>query len=197
MIKKRRWISWAVVGLLVALAVLATWVVVRRREAEAGLASGPVATLMVSSRSFPDGGTIPATFTCDSSNVSPPLSISGVPALTKSIIITVDDRDAPIGFVHWVVFNVPPDVREIPEAAGSRPGRLGRALRGTNDFDELGYGGPCPPFGTHHYVFRVSAADTTLDLPEGATKALLAAAARKHVLAEGQIIGQYRRRSRR
>lgn len=194
MSKKRRWIAGATVGLLVALAVSATWAAVRRRENEAGLASGPVAALTVSSPSFPDGGSMPAMFTCDGSNVSPALRISGVPARTKSIIITVDDRDAPIGFVHWVVFNVPPDVRTIPEASGSRPGGLERALRGKNDFDQLGYGGPCPPLGTHRYVFRVSAVDTTVDLPEGATKAQLRAAVRNHVLAEGQVTGRYRHR---
>jgi Raf kinase inhibitor-like YbhB/YbcL family protein len=195
MITHRRWIPRAAVGLMLALAVLATWVAKRRREAGAGFASGPVGTLAVSSPDFLDGGPIPATFTCDGSNVSPALGISGVPATAKSIIITVADLDAPIGFVHWIVFNVPPDVREIPKAAGSTPGPLGGAHQGQNDFDQLRYGGPCPPLGTHRYVFRVSAVDAMLDLPEGATKRQLAAAARNRVLAEGQIIGRYRHRS--
>jgi hypothetical protein len=193
MTKGRRWIWWAVVLPPCILAVLAAGIGVLRHEARADFVDGSVAALMVSSAAFADGGRMPATYTCDGSNVSPPLTIAAVPPATKSLLILVDDLDAPIGFVHWIVFNVRPETLVIPEAAASKPGQLDRALQGRTDFDQVGYGGPCPPFGTHRYLFRVYALATTLLLPEGATKPQVAAAAKHHVLAEGRITGVYHR----
>lgn len=191
--KTRTWISWASLGLVSILALAAIGIGKLRRGGRADFVSGPVAALRVSSSSFSDGGRMPATLTCKGGNVSPALTIAVVPADTKSIAIIADDLDAPIGFVHWIVFNVPPDMAEIPEGAGSTPGHLPRALQGKNDFDQTGYAGPCPPLGEHRYIFRVYALGTMLDLPEGATKQQVVAAARDQVLAEGKIIGLYRR----
>jgi Raf kinase inhibitor-like YbhB/YbcL family protein len=191
--KSRRWISWALIVLVSIVALAAVSIGILRRAARADFVGGPVAALTVSSSSFVDGGRIPATYTCKGSSVSPALTIAAVPAETKSIAIIADDLDAPVGFVHWVVFNVPPGMLEIPEGAGSGPGHLPGALQGKNDFDRVGYAAPCPPLGEHRYIFRIYALRTMLDLPQGATKPQVVAAAKDHVLAEGQIVGLYRR----
>jgi Raf kinase inhibitor-like YbhB/YbcL family protein len=167
--KTRRRIPWPSIGLVSIVAISAAWLAVLRRAARADFVSGPVAALTVSSSSFSDGGRIPATYTCKGSNVSPALTIAAVPAETKSIAIIADDLDAPIGFVHWVVFNVPPEMLEVPEGAGSAPGHLPGALQGKNDFARVGYAAPCPPLGAHRYIFRMYALGTMLDLPAGAT----------------------------
>jgi Raf kinase inhibitor-like YbhB/YbcL family protein len=191
--KTSRWTRWALIVLVSIAAIGAAGIGILRRAARADFVSGPVAPLTVSSSSFADGGRIPTTYTCQGGNVSPALTIAAVPTDTKSIAIIADDLDAPVGFVHWVVFNVPPEMLEIPEGAGSTPGHLPRALQGKNDFDRVGYAAPCPPLGEHRYIFRMYALGTVLDLPQGATKPQVVAAAKGHVLAEGQIVGLYRR----
>jgi Raf kinase inhibitor-like YbhB/YbcL family protein len=137
---------------------------------------------------------IPAQFTCKGAGMSPPLTISGLPAGTKSLAILADDADAPLGFVHWIAFNLPPDLLQIAEGAGSAPGQLRGGLGGANDFGTNTYAGPCPPTGTHRYRFHVYAVDMVLPLHEGATKQQLSAAATNHVLAEGTLTGKYSRR---
>lgn len=193
MATKRRWVVWTALSLLSVLLVAASWAAVLRHKGRADIVRGPVPVLVVRSTSFADGGTIPARFTCQGGNLSPALEVAMLPARAKSVAIIVDDADAPFGFVHWIVFNAPPEPLEIAVGASSTPNQLHGARQGNNDFDHASYEGPCPPFGTHRYIFRVYALDTLLDLPDGATKSGLARVARGHVLAEGRLVGLFRR----
>jgi Raf kinase inhibitor-like YbhB/YbcL family protein len=141
---------------------------------------------------------IPRKYTCDGEDRSPPLAWSGVPTQARSLALTCDDPDAPSGtWSHWVAFNLPPEVASLPEGlAASDPAHLdsGAEVRqGKNDFGKIGYGGPCPPSGTHRYIFRLYALDTTVELQAGATRGSLLASATGHVLAEGRLTGKYQR----
>lgn len=146
-------------------------------------------TLEVASSAFEAGSRIPKKYTCDGENVSPPLKWSGVPAEAQSLALIADDPDAPIGtWVHWVLYDMPPDLDSLPE------GVQGVGTQGVNDFRKTGYGGPCPPRGSEHrYYFKVYALDTTTGLKPGATKRDLENAMRGHILAQGQLMGIYGR----
>lgn len=146
-----------------------------------------ITTLTIASPVFSHNGFIPVKYTCDGKNVSPPLTINDIPKGTKSLVLIVDDPDAPIGtWDHWVVWNIPPQNR-IPE--NSVPG-----TEGINSFLQHNYGGPCPPSGTHRYFFKVYALDTTLDLDRKAKKREVEKAMGNHVLAKGEIVGLYKRK---
>jgi Raf kinase inhibitor-like YbhB/YbcL family protein len=157
---------------------------------------GAKTDLDLRSAAFEEGGAIPVRYTCDGENVSPPLSWSSVPDETRSLALIADDPDAPGGtFVHWVIYNLPPDTRRLPEDVPSREETLpSGAVQGVNGAGSVGYTGPCPPSGTHRYFFKVYALDTELDLGGGATKEDLVSAMEGHVLAEGRLVGTYRRR---
>ena len=143
----------------------------------------------IASSAFKDGGDIPSKFSCDGANTSPPLQISDVPAAAKALALIVDDPDAPSGlFTHWIIWNLSPQTSTISE--GSAPG----GVHGTNDFGKSGYGGPCPPSGTHRYYFRVFALDRKLDLANGAKRSQLDAAMKGHVTAQGELMGRYSRK---
>jgi Raf kinase inhibitor-like YbhB/YbcL family protein len=144
-------------------------------------------SISLTSSAFQAAGDIPAKFTCNGANESPELKISGVPSEAKSLVLIVDDPDAPGGlFTHWIVWNIDPKTTDI---AGNRtpPG----GVQGTNDFGKRNYGGPCPPSGTHRYFFRLFALDTKLDLRPGARRAELDAAMRGHTLAQGELMARY------
>lgn len=145
--------------------------------------------LTLTSAAFAEGGSIPKKYTCDGSSISPPLKWSGAPANAASFALIVDDPDAPSGtFTHWVAFDIPANQTEIPEGAQN----VERA--GQNGARKNGYTGPCPPSGTHHYVFKLYALDIPLlGLNEGATKAQVMTAIQGHILAQGQLIGLYGR----
>jgi len=148
----------------------------------------------IKSSVFDEGGMIPAKYTCDAENVSPPLSWSSLPDGTKSLALICDDPDAPVGtWVHWVVFNLPPDSDGLPEHVPPQKKLSDGALQGLNDFRKIGYGGPCPPGGTHRYFFKLYALDMVLDLQAGSTKAALERAMQGQVLAEARLMGTYRR----
>jgi Raf kinase inhibitor-like YbhB/YbcL family protein len=162
---------------------------------------GGKATIRLESPSFQEGGTIPRVHTCDGKETSPPLSWSGVPEGTRSLALIVDDPDAPGGtFNHWVLFDLPPDLKELKEGIPTKgevpltPGG-GTARQGTNDFDQFGYGGPCPPKGSHRYFFVLYALDVRPNLKPGATRNDLLQAMKGHILAEGRLMGRYSRRS--
>lgn len=143
---------------------------------------------------FKDGESIPAKYTCDGKDVSPPLSWSGAPEGTKSFALICDDPDAPMGtWVHWVIYNIPDSVTSLPEGVPTNKSVMGDVLQGITDFRRIGYGGPCPPGGTHRYYFKIYALDTVLTLPAGATKSELLKAMEGHILAEGQMMGRYSR----
>ncbi len=151
--------------------------------------------ISVSSSAFQEGGMIPAKYTCDGNDLSAPLKWTGAPEGTKSIAVICDDPDAPVGtWVHWVMWNIPPGVRELAEGVPPKPELADGSRQGISDFGRPGYGGPCPPSGAHRYYFKVYALDTTLDLPAGTRKADLLRAMKGHILAEGQLMGKYSRR---
>lgn len=143
------------------------------------------------SPAFKDQGEIPATYTCDGEDISPPLEWTNIPPDTKSFALISDDPDAPMGtWVHWVVFNLPPETVSLPQGIQHLPAG---AMEGINDFRRIGYGGPCPPGGVHRYYFKLYALDTMLTLRSGAAKAELLKAMQGHVLAEATIMARYRR----
>jgi Raf kinase inhibitor-like YbhB/YbcL family protein len=156
-------------------------------------------TIHLESPAFADNQPIPKVYTCDGKGVSPPLRWSGVPENARALALVCEDPDAPRGtFTHWVVFDLPPDAKELPEGVPTVErvalGTGGVAARqGKNDFGKTGYGGPCPPSGTHHYVFRIFALDDKPDPGPGAGRETLLRAIKGHVLAEGRLTGLYSR----
>lgn len=150
--------------------------------------------IKVESTAFKEGEVIPRKYTCDGADISPPLSWSGIPEGAKSIALISDDPDAPVGtWVHWVIYNLPPNTAGLPEKVPSERTLSNGAKQGISDFRRIGYGGPCPPGGTHRYFFKVYALDTMLDLEPGATKKQLLKTMEGHVLAEGELMGKYKR----
>jgi Raf kinase inhibitor-like YbhB/YbcL family protein len=149
----------------------------------------------LTSTAFQKEQTIPKSHTGDGEDLSPPLRWSDPPQGTKSFALVCDDPDAPRKtWVHWVLFNIPADKRELPKGVPAQDALTDSAKQGKNDFGNVGYGGPAPPPGKpHRYFFRLYALDTTLDLPAGATRDQLAAATKDHILAEGQLMGRYGR----
>ena len=151
-------------------------------------------TITIESSAFGEGGMIPVQYTCDGKNVSPPLRWSEPPEGTGSFALISDDPDAPAGtWVHWVVYNIPPGVRELPENIPSTEKLPDSTVQGTTDFWSIGYGGPCPPSGTHRYYFKIYALDAMLNLRHGATKQQLLAAMEGHIRARGELMGRYTR----
>jgi Raf kinase inhibitor-like YbhB/YbcL family protein len=151
--------------------------------------------MQMTSSAFTEGNMIPAKYTCDGQDMSPPLEWRDVPAGTKSFGLISDDPDAPMGtWVHWVAFNIPPNVTKLDENV--RPDKEFRngMRQGSNDWPKIGYGGPCPPSGTHRYYFKLYALDALLDIPSGTTKTRLLQAMKGHILAEAQLMGKYKRR---
>jgi hypothetical protein len=150
--------------------------------------------LDIRSSAFEEGEVIPKKYTCDGEDVSPHLSWTQPPKETKSIVLICDDPDAPMGtWVHWVLFGLAPDTLELPEGISPEKKVLGGAKHGLNDFRRYGYGGPCPPGGTHRYFFKLYAVDTQIDLNAGATKNEVLNAIKGHILAKGQLMGRYSR----
>src|SRR5437867_2901544 len=134
--------------------------------------------MKITSFAFQQGANIPSKFSCDGADTSPPLQIQEIPPAAKSLVLIVDDPDAPSGlFTHWIVWNISPQTSAMAE--GSVP----KGVSGTNDFGKSGYGGPCPPSGTHRYYFKIFALDRELDLLSGAKRGQLDAAIRGHVIA--------------
>ncbi len=149
----------------------------------------PTSSMKLNSTAFDNNQFIPAKYTCDGDNVNPPLIISAIPAETKSLVLVVDDPDAPAGdWVHWLLWNISPTTSEIVENSVPEG-----AVVGLTDFGENKYGGPCPPSGTHHYQFKLYALDTMLDLPTSTRKSQLESALQGHILEQTLLIGLYKR----
>jgi len=139
--------------------------------------------IKVSSSAFEANGTIPRKYTCNGENINPPLEFEGIPEEADSLVLIMDDPDAPMKtFTHWIVWNIEP-VAKIEE--DSIPG-----IEGINDFRKIGYGGPCPPSGTHRYFFRVYALDRQLELKAGASRKELESEMIGHIIAEGELMGK-------
>ncbi len=152
-------------------------------------------TIQITSSAFREGETIPRRYTGDGEDLSPPLRWADPPSGTRSFALICDDPDAPRGvWVHWVLFNLAGETRELAEGFPATETLPGGVRQGRNDFGNLGYGGPAPPRGKpHRYLFKLHALDGPLDLPASATKNQLLAAMKGHVLAEGQLMGKYQR----
>ncbi len=161
---------------------------------------GTAMSLTVTSPAFKPQGQIPAKYTCEGEDVSPPLSFDGVPQGAKSLALILDDPDAPDPaaptrvWVHWVIYNIPPDARGLPADAG-KAGLPQGATAGVNDSKHQGYDGPCPPIGRHRYFYTLYALDTTLDL-KTPNKAALETAIRGHVMAKAELIGTFQKGDR-
>ena len=155
----------------------------------------PAFTLDISSPAFNNGGFIPNKYTCTSYNFSPPLKWNNVPSGTESFALICDDPDAPFGtWVHWVIFNIPKDIRGLDENI-LKVSRLDNGItQGINSFGKFGYGGPCPPSGAaHHYFFKLYALDRNLKITGKITKKELISAMKGHILEKTHLIGLYRR----
>jgi Raf kinase inhibitor-like YbhB/YbcL family protein len=155
---------------------------------------GPTVPFELTSTAFAPGEPIPGRYSCDGEDISPPLQWSDPPQGTQSLALICDDPDAPIGtWVHWVLFNLPAEVRSLPEAVPSEAERPDSSRHGENGWGRLDYGGPCPPSGTHRYVFKLYVLDTVLDLEAGAGKKQVLQAMEGHILAEAELLGVYSR----
>jgi Raf kinase inhibitor-like YbhB/YbcL family protein len=152
--------------------------------------------LRLRSAAFTDGGEIPRKYTCEAEDLSPPLHWDGVPDDTRSLVLIVDDPDAPdpdaprMTWVHWVVYNIPPEASALPEGATSADLPPGTG-QGLNDWKKAAYGGPCPPVGRHRYFHKLYALDTVLTLMSSPTKSLVEAALEGHVLGSAELVGTY------
>lgn len=151
--------------------------------------------LEVESSAFAAGETIPVRYTCDGDDISPPLSWSEPPPGAESLVLIVDDPDAPAGtWTHWVLFNVPATARSLAEGVPPDATVEGVGVHGNSSWRRPGYGGPCPPRGAaHRYLFKLYALDTALDLRPGASQVDVEQALEGHILAQGQLMGKYGR----
>jgi Raf kinase inhibitor-like YbhB/YbcL family protein len=149
-----------------------------------------MSTLKITSPVFKHNDRIPPKYTCDGADINPPLLVENVPAGTQSLSLIVDDPDAPRGtWVHWVVWNIAPDTKEIKEHTVPSG-----AQQGINDFRKNSYGGPCPPSGTHRYFFKLYALNVKLNIDRNANKASLEKAMSGHILGQAELIGLYARK---
>jgi len=155
-------------------------------------------TISITSDGFANHAEIPAKYTCQGQDIAPPLQWAGVPAKTKSLVLIVDDPDAPdpeapqMTWVHWVLYNIPPDVAGLPEGATSLD-LPAETLEGLNDWKRTGYGGPCPPIGRHRYFHKLYALDTVLPDLKRPTKPALEAAMKAHIIEKAELVGTYRK----
>jgi Raf kinase inhibitor-like YbhB/YbcL family protein len=181
---KRLWLILATVLLVVCARAE------RRDAAKAAITpKEPSKGMKISSSAFADGSSIPAKYTCDGSDTSPPLAFSGLPPNAKSLALVVDDPDAPGGtFDHWIVWNIPPSTTAVAE------GQPPQGVMGRNGFRKDAYGGPCPPSGEHRYQFKLYALDSTINLRPSSSKRDLENAMNGHIIAEAQMVGKYKRR---
>ena len=151
-------------------------------------------TFELKSTTFTSGELIPRKYTCDGEDISPQLEWGDSPENTQSFALICDDPDAPVGtWTHWVLYNVPAEMRVLPEAIPPDADLADRSRHGKNSWGRLGYGGPCPPSGTHRYFFRLYALDRLLDLVAGASLKQLLQAMEGHILAQAELMGRYTR----
>lgn len=153
-------------------------------------------SLQITSPKFSHQGEMPAKYTCQGENISPPLSWSGIPAGTKSLVLIIDDPDAPdpkapkMTWDHWIIYNLSPELNGIAE--NTTEASLG-ALSGTNSWNKTAYGGPCPPIGKHRYFHKLYALDTKLDDLKHPTKDKLLSKMDGHILAQAELVGLYQK----
>jgi len=185
---------------LVALLALGWCTLCARNVLGAGESQGdPPMAMTLTSKSFDHEGEIPSKYTCEGEDVSPALAWSGIPEGTRSLVLIVDDPDAPdpaapkMTWVHWVLYNIPPSAAGLPEATGTAKLPAG-TREGVNDWKRTGYGGPCPPIGRHRYFHKLYALDTELPDLGRPTKGELEEAMESHVLSKTELIGTYQKK---
>ena len=155
-----------------------------------------MAALHIYSPAFDNGDEIPSKYTCDGADINPPLSWTGVKENARSLVLIVDDPDAPdphapkMTWVHWIIYNITPHVKGLEENIKLLPAK---ALEGINDWKRTGYGGPCPPIGRHRYFFKLYALDTTLEFEHLPTKPELEKAMQGHIIQRAELIGLYQK----
>ena len=171
------------------------WLPPYARSAESADQGSSPGGFSLRAEAFNPGGDIPRKFSCQGSDASPALVWTDPPAGTQSLVLIADDPDAPAGtWVHWVLYDLPPNARRLGEALPPTAELAGGGRQGANDFGKTGYGGPCPPPGKpHRYFFKLYALDTRLNLKAGATKPDVEQAMKGHVLAKAEVMGRYRR----
>lgn len=187
----KKWYILIIVGAIIIVILLAILVLIPAPVQQPGeMQEAPTTTtMMITSSVFKDGEKIPALYTCDDTNVSPPLAIADVPEGSKSLVLIVDDPDAPRGtWTHWVMFNIDPETKTIEK--DSLPSGVRLAL---NDFGTLTYGGPCPPSGVHRYFFKLFALNDLLHLEQGVSRTDVEKAMEGHVVGTAQLVGTYER----
>ena len=150
--------------------------------------------LEINSSAFSEGKPIPQKYSCEGADLSPPLSWIGAPDGTKCFALIADDPDAPgMTFVHWVIYNIPGNATSLPEGVEPKKELSDGTMQGTTSFRRIGYGGPCPPGGTHRYYFKLYALNEKVGLKPGATKEVVLGAIEKHIIDEAQLMGTYTR----
>ncbi len=150
--------------------------------------------ISLKSPSFKEGEMIPQRFTCDGEDISPELMWESIPEGYQTLAIVCDDPDAPMGtWVHWIIYNIPPGLTGLKEGIPPDESLPDGTKQGKNSWRRIGYGGPCPPGGTHRYFFKIYSLDTRLDLDPGVSKSQLIRAMEGHTLAQGQLMGRYHR----
>lgn len=153
--------------------------------------------LKIKSKAIKNGEKIPIVFTCDGKDMSPPLEFSEIPPKTKSLVLIMDDPDAPMGtWVHWVVYNIPPSTKELQPDIPKKKTLKNGIIQGKNSWGKIGYGGPCPPkiTGAHRYFFKLYAIDKKLNLFPGATKKEVLNAIKGHIIEQATLMGIYKRK---
>lgn len=149
-------------------------------------------SIQIASPAFKNGRFIPKTYTCEGDNISPPFVISQVPQDAKSLALIAEDPDAPMGtWIHWVIFNIPPNSLQLDASIPNTKVLSNGTKQGLNDFRKIGYGGPCPPEGTHRYFFKIFALNKVLQLEAGAIKSDLIKAMHGHILSESETMGLF------
>lgn len=157
------------------------------------VATAGAADFKITSTAFGEGAKVPALYTCDGQDISPPLAWSGAPEGTKAFALIMDDPDAPGGtWVHWVIYNIPADTASLPQGVPTDATLESGALQGTNSWNRTGYGGPCPPSGSHRYYFKLYALSEPLDLKSGANKRKLIKAMKGKVLGQVELMARFR-----
>ena len=145
--------------------------------------------MKITSSAFENNQFIPSKYTCDGNNINPPLQFSEIPEKTRSLVLIMEDPDAPAGtWVHWVLYNIPAELREIKENAQPQ------GIQGITSFGNRGYGGPCPPSGKHRYYFKLYALDTVLPVLDKQDKKIIEAKMQNHILIQAELIGIYSRK---
>lgn len=182
------------IAIILIIIIIVVWILLDLKEniapIEQPIVQQQIKNMRVTSPAFNHQENIPSKYTCDAEDINPPFVFSDVPAEAKSLALIHDDPEATAGtWVHWTMWNIAPDTREIKENIVP----VG-AVQGITSFGDYKYGGPCPPSGTHHYRFKVYALDTMLDLPASADAQTLEASMQGHILARAELVGLYKRK---